>query len=417
MPNLPHKSKNLLITVLSISILAFSLLFAGNKVFFNSSVPEVALAEANNVCDTGEPWCVTFYCPEGDTDGNGECKDGDRGVTKVVGSGRDCPDPSVNDVLCGQVDYYSGGTPGQSWECLTDFKGPYWNPQCSPSGGGNPPLVCEGVKYDFADQKEFYPPGKEIKIIVDRSQATSCTGNWNDIDYIVDATPEEVDAARKDKEKEKALWEKIGWKGAKPIGNDKYEITILPKFVTPGEHTVRLLVNNNDSDVGDLCVCNPIKFTVKEVQPPEQKPVISCLGLSGFAYKNNPSEKISLDKLPKGFNGKVRLECTGFSSNSKYPINEITFKFKKLNGGVQAQRVTQLGSPKECVYTYTGGASGIKGYCYKGYADFPITGKGTYDANAQVCADFNGTKICDPQDSSTPGGGSGGNVGGGGGDG
>ncbi len=129
--------------------------------------------------------------------------------------------------------------------------------------------------------------------------------------------------------------------------------------------------------------------------PTPQQPTYKCVGLTGWAYKNSPNEKVSLDNLPKGFNGKVRLECTGFTSDKNYPITEITFMFAKSGQGVQAKKITNFSSPTSCILSGINGATGTKGYCYKGYADFDITGKGTYDATSRVCVEFEGKKLCD----------------------
>lgn len=62
-------------------------------------------------------WCATFDCPNGDTNGDGQCRAdppeiADRGATWFTQDGGNCPNPASN---CGQVDLYGGGTRGVDW--------------------------------------------------------------------------------------------------------------------------------------------------------------------------------------------------------------------------------------------------------------------------------------------------------------
>jgi hypothetical protein len=57
-------------------------------------------------------WCATWNCPNGDTNGDSQCTTDDTGASYSVGTGNACGNPGSG---CGQIDYYSGGTPGTDW--------------------------------------------------------------------------------------------------------------------------------------------------------------------------------------------------------------------------------------------------------------------------------------------------------------
>ena len=125
-------------------------------------------------------WCATFNCPKGDTTGDGECNVDDDGASYTTG-GTSCPNPSSG---CGQVDYYSGGTPGQSWD---QYCGHTFLKFDKCDGGSEPSSkTISGKTYC-----ELYEPGSPFYLInnvplkvIDSGGTTLSTprtsgGNWS----------------------------------------------------------------------------------------------------------------------------------------------------------------------------------------------------------------------------------------------
>jgi len=88
--------------------------------------------------------CTTWNCPNGDTDGNGECTAADSGASFTITSGTSCSNPPSG---CGQIDFYTAQA-STSWSAKQwdDYYCGYsfLNLNCSPS---TPPPTNPPVTY------------------------------------------------------------------------------------------------------------------------------------------------------------------------------------------------------------------------------------------------------------------------------
>lgn len=108
-------------------------------------------------------WCAVFNCPNGDTNGDGECKAGDTGVTQQVYTSN-CPTrPTTN---CGQVDYYDGGTAGVDW---TNYCGHTFINLSNCTGTSTPPpppssVACVSLEFIQPASVSTVTQGETVRV-------------------------------------------------------------------------------------------------------------------------------------------------------------------------------------------------------------------------------------------------------------